>query len=64
MHTMDNSSFSHRNGPRSNGSSLEQQIYADVSQKKVSFGEFVTLMWALEADHLKKQKIFAGASSN
>lgn len=52
------------NGPRSNGSSLEQQIYADVSQKKVSFGEFVTLMWALEADHLKKQRMFAGASSN
>ena len=30
---------------------------------RVSFGEFVTLMWAIEADLIKKQKIFMGATS-
>jgi hypothetical protein len=30
----------------------------------VSFGEFVTLMWAIESDRSKKEAIFAAASSN
>jgi hypothetical protein len=30
----------------------------------VSFGEFVTLMWAIESDRATKEAIFAAASSN
>ena len=30
----------------------------------ISFGEFVTLMWAIEADREKKEALFAGGSSN
>lgn len=56
------SSIQHDNVPQSNYSTFNA-MSQDAVHNKVSFGEFVTLMWALEADLMKKERIFMGSSS-